>query len=1028
MVLLQLVYYVSFSPLNPGEIRLVSAQRRGERYPSGAGKKGIRKHRNQGCKYCFRRGYSDETTMYAAVRRTRNDPGPARYSPLETLTRPSPTRGASMDMDAPRERPAMPAWKQEVNNVGFPLLDSTMRSQPAVRVLPRPRDPPTPRAANPAPSAYAVPRWPTGPDGDARVGRGGSLRTDHADRKVAPQQFLQRTADQALQSALQAERDLDDWHHDGKRKGDGYKNGVWGDPGPAAYGAPNMSFTRPRLGDLGGGSALSKFEYPRGGGRTAPVPLWKQEVNNVPFRKLPMSGALDASTGRSIARAAADPPTPRSGNPSTTDYAVKRWPAGPGEAGAQQTSIGTLAGTTPLLWWAKYKREMRADAAQRNVEVERYGGLARGGHLVEGNTGTGEDDDPAVVADRKARRRSQVDVQLQELRLHNRAKPSCRPVSRSNGVAAAVPVAGAAAVDGEGTADKGSKHPAGPESQALLLRPGDVPKGWKRGYSRALGAWYWYDVRHGSAARERQEQQLQQLQQQHGSQKSAVAVPHRDTTAYLASRRRDEQRARWEERREVVAMGESEGTAKGRRAKEPTKHIRREAHHGREWMSKYHAKKLRHQRELEDAAATGCGGSKVHRVNSTRARHERETGGSHLLYREEGATFQRGVLKKRRYARDVGRGALRAESKVQSPDRVASSPFLHLASHRLTKSGMRIPKQNTSCLPHSTLRSEAHHFLTWARDRRGPRAVAKGSPVRHRMLVKPAAEGPPVASTKEVRAALSKQITGYHERLRGVGGVGDDGVNTDKSRKRVHPSWEDGRAVGRFSEEGERLPVEEPANSKTGEAGESGEAGAGEDYEEREAIQVAGQGGTAGTAAATAALQGVTNRIENAVVESIVVVEQREEDELARQKLNAPKVLAEEQRALRDYIRPGDRVLHRLPTGVVVEAVVVSAPTLASGLSLSSTKPVPENVGWTLRTRSGAPLLRCVRDADVYAWSPWNDNEDQSGGTPAGARPSVIATIRPLCICGKHGAHKPPCWGARTNPSKQRATTTKPRC
>ena len=178
----------------------------------------------------------------------------------------------------------------------------------------------------------------------------------------------------------------------------------------------------------------------------------------------------------------------------------------------------------------------------------------------------------------------------------------------------------------------------------------------------------------------------------------------------------------------------------------------------------------------------------------------------------------------------------------------------------------------------------------------------------------------------------------------------------------------------------------------------------------------------------TAALQGETNRIENAVVESIVVVEQREEDELARQKLNAPKVLAEEQRALRDYIRPGDRVLHRLPTGVVVEAVVVSAPTLASGLSLSSTKPVPENVGWTLRTRSGAPLLRCVRDADVYAWSPWNDNEDQSGGTPAGARPSVIATIRPLCICGKHGAHKPPCWGARTNPSKQRATTTKPRC
>ena len=88
----------------------------------------------------------------------------------------------------------------------------------------------------------------------------------------------------------------------------------------------------------------------------------------------------------------------------------------------------------------------------------------------------------------------------------------------------------------------------------------------------------------------------------------------------------------------------------------------------------------------------------------------------------------------------------------------------------------------------------------------------------------------------------------------------------------------------------------------------SGEAGAGEDYEEREAIQVAGQGGTAGTAAATAALQGVTNRIENAVVESIVVVEQREEDELARQKLNAPKVLAEEQRALRDYIRPGDRI------------------------------------------------------------------------------------------------------------------------
>lgn len=240
-------------------------------------------------------------------------PGPGSYSPSLSLTKPS-IQAATFPKGTPWRTEPLPLWKKEVNNVGFPLLDSVLSKRAAV-VCGKHRNVPTPRSHNPPMNKYNVPRWPSVP----------FKRSSQGDKIIAPKRFREEEAAKALAKSLyepdgQWEWDMDDIYafrkeHEGQPldRGDGRN---FTNPGPAAY-TPNDSQIRAYSSK---GRAFSNGNH----WRTAPIPLWKQEVNNVPF--VMPKGSIEGSVGAKIVPKPRDPPTPRSEFPAPDHYNIPRFP------------------------------------------------------------------------------------------------------------------------------------------------------------------------------------------------------------------------------------------------------------------------------------------------------------------------------------------------------------------------------------------------------------------------------------------------------------------------------------------------------------------------------------------------------------------------------------------------------------------------------------------------------------------------------------------------------------------------------
>ena len=241
-------------------------------------------------------------------------PGPGAYTPKLDLTNRNAHIAATFSPGPSWRTAPLPRWKQEVNNVGFPLLDSTLSTR-AAQIKGKPTDAPTPRHHNPPMNRYDVPRWPHVP----------FRRVSQGDADVAPSRFTHDAAQKALATSLyerdgQWEWDDDDIYafrkeHEGQPadRGDGRQ---FSNPGPAAY-HPDDALTRNFASKS---RAFAESDH----WRTAPIPLWKQEVNNVPF-----AGAgetFDGSKAVKIVHKPVYPPSPRADFPAPTQYNVPRFP------------------------------------------------------------------------------------------------------------------------------------------------------------------------------------------------------------------------------------------------------------------------------------------------------------------------------------------------------------------------------------------------------------------------------------------------------------------------------------------------------------------------------------------------------------------------------------------------------------------------------------------------------------------------------------------------------------------------------
>tara|TARA_B100000795_G_scaffold239607_1_gene201370 strand:- start:3157 stop:5622 length:2466 start_codon:yes stop_codon:yes gene_type:complete len=275
------------------------------------------------------------------------------------------------------------------------------------------------------------------------------------------------------------------------------------------------------------------------------------------------------------------------------------------------------------------------------------------------------------------------------------------------------------------------------------------------------------------------------------------------------------------------------------------------------------------------------------------------------LYREDGGKIVRGVERtSKKWTKRKGqesKGALNSKK---------SSLFLNNATHLRTKSGMAIPRQSTTTLPLSSLRSQRDDLMAWVKKSRGPNVTAKDAPIVHGMYVK--SVRPARASVEEVSKVLEQRIAGMSMRL---------------ETKGVHPTWEDEVSIQTFGNH------TNTTNNKT------------------KNVQV-----------------NLLQKLKHCV-EQEKVVEETENDEMVTEII---KSTTDKRTSDTKTVTPGDTVFYRLPSGVIKKSKVVSLPTT--------------NDGWTIRTRIGGPLIRQVRDVDIAIGKA------------------------PNCKCGKHGAHNGKCY------------------
>jgi hypothetical protein len=438
-------------------------------------------------------------------------PGPGYVNPKYSQTKMNNNLGCSiapLTLNNSWRTAPLPLWKQEVNNVGHVLLASSVKTQPAVKIQGKPYDPPDSRSSYPAPDKYSLMRWPKKP-----------YDINPHDDIVVAKNFTQKNAQDRLENILREEFPLE------------YDKKIHINPAAANYHIKD-EFTRPRMGTLGG-TMIQHDTW-----RTKPIPLWKQEVNNVGHVLLPSTLAKQPAV--KIQSKPTYPDEDSFHNPGPGMYDVQRFPK------THHDPYNESGGTPGLR------------------------------HTTSTN----------LVKNR----------------------PRSRPSER---------------------------YPS------AKLHPVDLPSGFKRGYSEQMKQWYWYDP----------------------SGKLPMRLAPEDSSRWLAKRAKHE--------------------------------------------------------ILKQAA--------IHKTKGSRSPKPSE------LYAEDGGKVTSGVIRKNKKWRKYNKNQILSQGTVSKD---WSSPFLDLSTHRKTKSGLKVPRQSTTTLPLSSLMQQKHDLLEWVKSVRGPNVTANGPPIHHGMYVK----------------------------------------------------------------------------------------------------------------------------------------------------------------------------------------------------------------------------------------------------------------------------------------------------
>ena len=750
-------------------------------------------------------------------------PGPGSYEPTrDKITRPRLDILTTMTPHDTWRTAPIPEWKQEINNVPMRILPSTLLTEPAITLRHKPNDAPDSRLHYPAPHDRAPKRWP---------------------KNVPPSFHNVAAVPYPDESAHSMEGGIYDppWKVEL--------------PGPSAH-TPKVTLTKPS-------STISATMIPHDTWRTEPLPLWKQEVNNVPHVILPST--LNTQPATKIQSKNPPPMDSRTKYPAPDKYNVPRWPKEPYEL-QKNGSADTMAVAL------RYQRE----AAQKKlVEVlrpvfpdryeERIHINPAGANYTPNENSIRPNMPVVTLAPHDTWRTEPIPLWKQEVNnVPYRTLPSTLNTQPATKIQSKPyypeedhiknpgpdmynvlrfpqnhhqSTAGNMGTKNTSTTGRIIQNQPRPRPistfPASSLRPTDLPPGYKRGYSEQLQQWYWYDP----------------------SGQKPLRIAKEDSSRYLAKKAALEQ--------------------------------------------------------------------KNHAIMST------------MLYQEDGGKLVRGVVrasKKWDHRRGIpSKGAL---------DSLKSSPFLNLATHDKTKSGMNIPRQSTMSIPLSSLSSQKKDLMQFLKRARGPNIVAKGPPVIHGMYVK--SEQPARASAEEISRALENKIAGMTNRL---------------ERKGIHSTWEDGVVSGSGSGSGSGN------GSSNGNSNSNSNDTIIHDGRENGRENIVARNFDIRTSA-------TIHRIEDEKVHQ----EEDHENHDKEKQIGNKKMALELSKPL---TVPGDTVFYRLPSGIIKRSTVIALPTA--------------NDGWILRLRAGGPLVRQVRSVNV-----------------------TLGEQPPLCSCGKFGAHKGKCFRKAT--------------
>jgi len=601
-------------------------------------------------------------------------PGPGHYDPVDAIEKPrTDSLGRMTPHDTWRTQP-IPAWKQEVNNVPMRVLPSTLATQPSVKITGKPVYASDSRLHYPAPHDTAPLRWP-------------------------------RDLPAGFQDVDAVENNMP------RERAHSVQNGSIYDPqwkvelpGPGQFGVPSNRLTKPST-NIGG------TMIPHDTWRTEPLPLWKQEVNNVPHVVLPST--LNKQPAVQIRAKPYDPPSSTSSFPASNEYNVPRWPTQPfdqdphdavaladrfRQEAAQARLEDILRPEFPDEYENKLIHVNPAGANYQHLDsplydnplYQRLGTL--GGQMTPHDTWRTEpipqwkkelNNIPHVLLPGSLKTQPAVKIcamphipdqdnlwnpgpdhydvrRFPESHFEDKETSGSRPGKKHTTSTGAI-------------RNRPRSRPFHRYPDASL-KPVTLPAGYKRGYNDQLRSWYWYDP----------------------SGNLPLRLAPEDGSRWLA------QRGKEEVLRQAAAHGEKKGSS---RSPKP----------------------------------------------------------SHL-YAEDGGKAVRGVVRA-----EKPWGPRKGVPSKGSLNSDWSSPFLNLNTFKKTKSGMRVPRQSTSTLPLSSLQMQKQDILSWVKKSRGPNVTAKGPPVMHGMYVK--SVRPKRVSSVEIARMLEKNISGMNQRLERSGGV-----------------------------------------------------------------------------------------------------------------------------------------------------------------------------------------------------------------------------------------------------------------